>query len=290
MRSARGDSRQTYMDDFELQTSVSAVRYRYYTTRLAVIFERIRRNLVVSSDRTDLSRAEKRAEPQNRIPYSEDLTAWLTVGSPDGYAANGRVHPNAAIAPDGTPSADQFVEDRIGVGSGGPVIMKGGEYRAYVGYGAAGLEVLPPGTDVVYSEFYKSAGRSWLTMNIFDGNPENDLLSYTHAHFDIVNGVAGGAWSNLERHSPGTHSGVASVGNGWFRCWVRRSLSEGKKGNRAYFEVYSATHDFPYDDTEKVVGGKSFHSWGRQVEYGVRTPGGYTKTGSSPVTASVRMP
>lgn len=104
---------------------------------------------------------------------------------------------NNTTAPDGTTTADKFVEDSTTA-------------VHFVSQNTTKAAVALPYTISVYA---KAAERTWLRVGGNDGASGNAL-----AWFDLANGVKGslsqnGSWTVLS-------SSIKSVGNGWYRCSV----------------------------------------------------------------------
>lgn len=188
------------------------------------------------------------AAATNLLTYSEqfDNAAW--------NAANRiSVTANAAVAPDGTTTADKLAEDSTAAST--HLLLR-----------TASVAVT---TATVYtiSIFAKAAGRNW--FNLQNGT-----------------GVTAGAYFNLSNGTIGTVAGTGSpsaritdCGDGWYRCEVTFTTS----GTSANMRIYLAEAD--NDVTFDGDGTSGIYIWGAQFEAGsIATP--YIQTTSATVTRS----
>jgi len=139
----------------------------------------------------DASRPVLRAR-YNQLTYSEQFNdaAWSKN--------NATVTANAAVAPDGTTTADTLVEN---AGTGGKYASQTVSVRASTVY--------------TFTAYLKAGARSWTILE-FGG-----AIGSGYAWFDILTGVVGTSVGL-------TAASVTPVGNGWYRCSVSRtSLSAG---------------------------------------------------------------
>jgi hypothetical protein len=138
----------------------------------------------------------------NLLTYSEqfDNAAWSKTGA--------TVTANAAVAPDGTNTADKLVENTAF-----------GAHQVFVSFTFA--------VNVAYSwsVYAKAAERSWLWVNAQDG-------SDNRTWFDLANGAVG-------TNSAGNAASITSVGNGWYRCSVSRTTA----ASSGFFAAGLATAD-----------------------------------------------
>ena len=180
----------------------------------------------------------------NLSTYSEQINNAAWTLDP-GIAS---ITANATAAPDGNTTADGLVEDSA---SSSKII-----YAPSVTFTAA---------TYVWSIYAKAAGRSWLGMT----------LDYTghNAYFNLSTGVKGSV-------TAGATSGIQSMGNGWYRCWISMTMTAGA----GYGQCYPSTADGG-TQTYTGAGTTAIYAWGGQVETG-STPTGYipTTTTSASIT------
>ena len=123
----------------------------------------------------------------NRALQSQTFnTSWTGVNG-------GTITPDAAIAPDGTLTADRLNHVTAGT------VTSGGIQQV------VGTAV----TTDMWSCYAKAGTKTWLLINHSSiGFAQNEC------YFDLVNGVVG------NKGSTWLSSGISSVGNGWYRCWA----------------------------------------------------------------------
>lgn len=164
----------------------------------------------------------------NLLTYSQqfDIGSW--------YKSSATVTANAAIAPDGTLTADKLVEAAAN--------SEHGIYKAIAN--AAG--------SVTVSCYAKAAERSW--VQVFDGS------SAHRAWFNLATGMVGTI-------NGGAVCSMVSVGNGWYRCIFTLTEAAGA----GYLQCSTATGDAI---TSYLGDGTSgLYLWGGQGENGaVATP------------------
>ena len=162
----------------------------------------------------------------NLLTYSEDWSnaAWVKSGS--------TINANAATAPDGTTTADEFVETADSsahqLGHAASVGARVYTYSCYV---------------------KKRATRHWVRLMVYDGG-----ATFTAAYFDLDTGLTGTV------DSPATAS-MESVGDGWYRCTM---VLNGTFGN---VYIHGATADGGAD-TYAGSTSEGFYLWGAQLNYG----------------------
>jgi hypothetical protein len=174
---------------------------------------------------------------------SEDLsTTWTTTRGTDTQ--------NQAIAPDGSKTANKFVD--------------GGGTSGQTAYFAQNVTV-SSGSNTI-SIYAKSDQTDWLALR--HGNFDDNGITY----FDVGNGLVGTVDAN---HSD---AGIEPAGNGWYRCWVVFSSTTDLAGA---IELYLADADT--DNSLAHAGSVSVLFWGAQVEAG-SFPTTYIPTTSSSAT------
>lgn len=179
----------------------------------------------------------------NLQTYSQDFdnAAWTKTGV--------TIAANAAVAPDGTTTADELVS----ANTSSRAVSKG--------------VTVTSGTTYTHSIFAKKNTNDWIALqaNAFD-------TEYSMC-FDLTNGVKGSA---LTGTSAAPSSGIEYVGDGWYRCWVTFSSTTDLSGFVLY-RVLSA------DNTLSTSGG--IYIWGAQLEAGSFATS-YIPTSSASVTCA----
>lgn len=130
------------------------------------------RGLLIEESRTNLLR------------YSNDLTnaAWSL--------SSATVSANAAVAPDGTTSADKLVEDTV---STTHLIVN---------------TVTTSATATTFSVYAKPAGRSWIALAVLDSGATERFT-----FFNIAAGTIGTIGAGIT-------AAITPAGDGWYRCAV----------------------------------------------------------------------
>jgi hypothetical protein len=146
--------------------------------------------------------------------------------------SNATVSANAAVAPDGTSTADKLVEDTVNLTH---------EARQLVAVSAA------PHT---YSVYLKAGERSFAMLFV------NTLNVGTV--FDLSNGTTAG---NAGFTAP-TAASITSVGNGWYRCSITTTTTAASLSFRVYIMQNSTTYSYTGDGTSGIF------LWGAQLEVG----------------------
>ncbi|NWG26795.1 MAG: hypothetical protein HXY30_20645 [Pseudorhodoplanes sp.] len=163
---------------------------------------------------------------------------------------------DAASAPDGTATADQFSEN----GASSPTH----------GYAQAGI-ALAAATTYAFSVYLKSSGRRWIRLA-----PNGAGTLTGNVWFDIQNGVAGA--SGLTTGSF-ISSSVEALANGWYRIvFVATTAGAGSIA----FRIFGAAAD---NDAGSYAGlnAPAFCAWGAQIEAGA-FPTSYIPTAAAAAT------
>lgn len=142
--------------------------------------------------------------------------------------ARATVTANAAVAPDGTTTADKLVEDTTASNS----------HFAY-------QAITVSATAYAVSFYAKAAERSWCYVCA----DNTTVLAY----FDLANGVVGST-------SGVTSANISSVGDGWYRCTIIRTFAAGER----YPGIGVANADNGISYTGNGTSG--LFIWGAQLE------------------------
>lgn len=159
---------------------------------------------------------------KNLLTYSEqfDNAAWAT--------SRITVTANAAVAPDGTTTADKITPNAIAASKA--------IYYA--------LAATAPAT---FSLYAKAAEYGWLFIDLGSGA--------LRAYFDLTNGVLGNV-------SAGCTATITAVGSGWYRCTVTHPSSYS-----GYAEISTGPTDL-FGTSYLPSGTSGAYIWGAQVENG----------------------
>jgi len=194
----------------------------------------------------------------NLLRWSEDFTQAGTGSGlwDSGQATTTRIS-NASISPDGTLTADKLVEGT----------------SSLAGYSWYQPNTITGTDNLCFSVFAKSAGRRYITVDIWDGNTiaasaKFDLQTGTY----ISSGFTGGGAISVVNY------GITSYPDGWYRCYFTANRS-------SITYIYSRIligKDDPYaiytgDGTSGIF------IWGAQLERGA-FPTSYIPTTASTVT------
>jgi hypothetical protein len=166
-------------------------------------------------------------ERKNLLQWSEqfDNAAW-----PKSDATVTGASINAIVAPDGTTTADKLVEA-----------------ATTAAHAVYQLLTVTSGAHT-FSIYLKAAERTWAYVR----NPQ---AAAQGAWFDLSNGVVGTVEASIT-------AAIQSVGNGWYRCSVTRTMIAGND----YPSVYTATADNVSSFAGDIT--KGIYIWGAQLEAG----------------------
>jgi len=163
----------------------------------------------------------------NRLSYTEDFSnAFWAKG-------NSSITTNSVTAPNGTLTADSFVENTA---SGFHSVST-----------ASGLSLTVQ--SYTYSVYVKKAVRDWFMISLYDGTTGRD------GYFNIANGTLGSVAS-------GATTSITDAGNGWYRCSMTMQFS--LSGNFCGYYGASANGTASYTGN----GLTSYYIWGAQLELG----------------------
>jgi len=169
------------------------------------------------------------------VPYSvsntfqndpEDFTTWT--------AENASVTADAAVAPDGTLTADKLKEN--GAVSAHDIFQQ---------------RTINSGSQYTISVFAKAAERSLLRVYLGDGG----FPAACGVWFDLLSGTVGSEGSSIDS------SGITYVGNGWYRCWAT-DTADASGTNYAALFVCLEDGLTVYDGD----GSSGLYLWGAQFE------------------------
>jgi len=193
------------------------------------------RGLLIEESRTNLLR------------YSDDLTnaAWTL--------SSATVSANAAVAPDGTTTADKLVEDTATITH---LIVN---------------TVTTTATATTFSVYAKPAGRSWVALGILDSGAAERIT-----YFNIAAGTIGTTGTGIT-------AAITPAGDGWYRCAVTIATAFASPNP---CRVYLTTGDniivYAGDGTSGA------YIWGAQVEAGAFATS-HIPTAASTVTRNLEL-
>ena len=177
--------------------------------------------------------------PHNLLLQSEDVsTSWNNENSTDTV--------NAAIAPDGTLTADLITSDSVG------------------GLGAVGIAqtiTTVAGSLVTWSRYVKAGTKDWCRMLI------SNLGSLTlQGWFDLTNGVAGTL--SAQASASGIEDARLTWPNapeGWWRVWIAAQVDAAD--TTGFVTTRMADED--NDSSIERDGTGTLYVWGAQLNYGL---------------------
>lgn len=166
---------------------------------------------------------------------------------------NATITANATVAPDGTTTADKFLDNTTNGVHGATQTLSGmADNRLYV-----------------FSAYVKAAELSW--MRLFSQSKAGTQLN---TWFNLATGLKG-----TQQH---TDSSITPVGNGWYRVAVVFSTNSGAGAVSVAIRTAAGANGGAYVGT----GSQGIFIWGAQVEEG-GTPTTYMRTTSASVTNNI---
>ena len=188
----------------------------------------------------------------NLVQWSQDYTqsVWYKAGS--------SVTGNAAMAPDGTMTANQLIVNNGGTNG----------WLDIGGYTPA-FKANTPYTFSVYAKA-GNASPSQFYILLYNTNFSNRTDINVAARFDLATGVAfneGGTSVNSV--------GITFVGDGWYRCWMTATAAKN----------YPAGTSTQVIRTVYTTVGQYMYFWGYQIEQAT-SPSIYVRTGANAIIAN----
>lgn len=182
---------------------------------------------------------------KNHLPYSKSLSGsgWSSAAL--------TTNVNAAIAPDGTMTAMQLVEDSTNTT----------HYRGC--YPRISVE---DNDIVVFSIYAKAGSDKYITLQINTKNPV-----YPKAEFDLTSGT-------LSYSSGSPTYGISDAGNGWWRVWMSINIGSGPAMPAVNVFLTHTSGVTSYLGN----GSSNAYIWGAQFEKGI-TPTTLIFTNGTPV-------
>ena len=180
---------------------------------------------------------------------SEDFGTTWTLGSKSATNAD------QAIAPDGTLTADEVVDDGVSASPGQVYVTQA------VTVGTA--------TAYTYSAYLKANALTIGVIAVAGFTTPAD----SEAWFDLSAGTVGTVDAGFD------NSGIEDVGNGWFRCWV--TFTTDAADTTGNIRIHTAESDASL--TVTIDGTSSIFIWGAQLEVGA-FPSSYIPTVAASVT------
>jgi hypothetical protein len=109
--------------------------------------------------------------------------------------------------------------------------------------------------------------------------------------FDLANGTAGTIAAGSSSSFTSTAAGIESVGNGWYRCWIRASNSSGAHYPSIGLNTTTTPTLSAGNGTESYTGNTAngIYAWGVVVEAQNTVPTSYIKTTGSSVSRSADL-
>lgn len=177
---------------------------------------------------------------RNLLTYTEqfDNVAWTK--------ANGSITANAIAAPDGTITADAFIDD----GSSGV-------------HAANQTHTCLPNTTYTLTCYLKAGARNWATLD-----PVFPTVANNITYFDLVNGVVG-------TNDADNTASIENVGNGWYRCRVTHTTGAAQTSLIAQVAPANADGGISYIGNSTAA----IYIWGAQIELS-STATAYQRVGS----------
>jgi hypothetical protein len=164
---------------------------------------------------------------QNLLTYSQDFS------NADWAKYKASITANTTTAPDGTATASTLTENN--------------ENFQHLVYRNNANNFITTGNIGTLSIYAKANTRSWINLNLYDGS---NRLTW----FDLTNGVVG-------TNAAGNTATITSVGSGWYRCIISRTIANGSVFSPEY-GISSGDNVYTYLGN----GTSSIYIWGAQLE------------------------
>jgi hypothetical protein len=182
----------------------------------------------------------------NSLLYSQqfDNAAWGKNSS--------TIASSAAVAPDGTSTAQKLVED-----------ASNATHSITVG--------VPIDTYKTVTLFAKAAERNWIGIGLFD-----TARGWVYSFFNLSTGTIG--------TNPDGNAVITALSNGWYRIQIGRQANAGST-LRILLQTANGTNTYNGDSNNYTGDGSSgAFIWGAQVESAATFPTSYIPTSGSTVT------
>jgi hypothetical protein len=247
-----GDGSSSIILAFSGLSSIGSTDYSYTNGQIARSYQTKLQTAASGSARFEHSAIDGQSEgiliegqSTNLVTRSEEFNSWTT--------GNASIQSNAAVAPDGTLSADTLTE----AAETSPTTNSHYVYSANITPAAS--------TSYTFSVYLKAAGRA-------------NALLYTNIGGVSVNSIFNLSNGTVTYTGGSVTNAISSVGNGWYRCSITWTTTSTAAGN---VRVYTADGDTTFDYTGNGYG--SVICWGAQVEAS-SFASSYTKTEAATVT------
>jgi hypothetical protein len=188
----------------------------------------------------------------NLLIQSEDIsTTWTNSNSTEST--------DATTAPDGSTTADKLVE-----------ASDVGQIHSIDQTSAS----VTSGTTYIFSCYLKAAERSWARLS----GATTRFADNFFCDFRLASGTIGTAGSGA------TISGIESIGDGWYRCWIGAAC-DSTGTNVMSVIIGEGDGDVTYDGD----GASGIYVWGAQLQSGT-VPTSYVPTVLATATRAIDLP
>jgi phage-related protein len=206
---------------------------------------------------------------RNLCVNSQDFDTWLQA-----TAADTDVIANAITAPDGTLTADKIYE----------ATATSAQHSIY-----KTISTIADNATLCFSVYLKAGERQYATL--LGQSKASSTGGSCGKTFDLLNGTVIGTTRNAAIGPSVLSSGIAPVGNGWYRCWMVFSAQSGSPDRSCVFQINIDNDSNPAAVTYAGVSPTNgntittgIYAWGAQVEVvsnPTLTPTTYQVTGAT---------